>query len=285
MVSVILPVYNEKKTVTTCLSSIIQQKFKEFELIVINDGSTDGSEETIERWMRSLHEQAVKINIRLLSQNHQGPAKARNHGARYASGNVLVFIDADMTFDENFIVNLTFPILDGESKGTFTKEEYVSNWDNIWARCWNYNQGIDGNRRVLPTYPSESPVFRAILTSEFNKVQGFDDIGFTDDWSLSRKLMYKATLSKGAVCYHSNPESLLEVYTQARWIGKNEFISGSLIRRITSIIRFNVLVQFLRGIWIALKFKEFRFLIFQLVYYTGISISVLRSFLGENKNK
>lgn len=182
-----------------------------------------------------------------------------------------------MTFDKDFIQNLIDPIISEKSKGTFTREEYVSNWENAWARCWNYNEGIFTKSRIPESYPDTSPVFRAILKSEFRKAKGFDDIGYTDDWTLSRKLGYQATLSGGAICYHRNPETLKEIFTQARWIGKNEFISGSLIRRLYNLIRYSLPVQMLKALFIVFKTGEQKQILFQIIYSLGINISILNN--------
>ncbi len=284
MISVVIVFYNERSVLSDCLFSISEQSIsKRIELILVDDGSDDNSLEKAKEMMQKLGNRLK--NIIFISQTHQGPAKARNLGAKAASGEVLVFIDADMTFDGKFIENLVKPIYEGKLKGTFTKEEYVSNWDNVWARCWNYNQGIGDSRRIPSDYPDNSPVFRALKKSEFERAGGFDNIGFTDDWTLSRKLGYKAGIAENAVCYHKNPSTLNEVYIQARWIGKNEFISGNILRRIVSLLRFNFIIQSIRGIFIILIYRELRFLIFALVYYCGIYVSICRSFAGEAKYK
>ena len=281
MVSIIIPVYNEEKTISDCLFSLSQQSYKEMEIIVVDDGSTDKTYKVLSE----LPITNYQLPIRIFKQRHQGPGTARNLGARHAKGEILVFVDADMTFDKDFINNLINPIIKKKSKGTFTKDEYVSNWDNVWARCWNYNEGLTDNRRIPKDFPDVSPVFRAILKSEFIKIDGFDDIGFTDDWTLSRKLNYQATPSSNAICYHRNPDSLDDVFMQARWIGKNEFISGIFWKKIVNLIRLNPIIQTIFGVFIALRYRELSFLVFQFVYYAGINVSIVGSFFGEAKSK
>lgn len=273
MVSIIIPVFNEEKTIVNCLESLSKQSYSPFEVIVVDDGSTDNSKLKAQSSKPKFKTQ----NFQLYSQPHQGPGVARNYGAKYANGDILVFVDADMTFDKDFIKNLIDPIIKGKSKGTFTREEYVANWDNAWARCWNYNEGIFNKSRIPESYPDVSPVFRAILCSEFESVKGFDDIGYTDDWTLSRKLGFQATLSSGAICYHRNPDTLKEIYLQARWIGKNEFISGSLIRRFYNLMRYSLCVQILKALFIVLKTGELKHFLFQIVYSIGINISILNN--------
>lgn len=277
MISVIIPTYNEEKDIKDCLQSLLRQKKIDFEIIIIDDGSTDKTLSIINRYQKT-------NKIRLFTQKHQGPGAARNLGAKCANGEILVFIDSDMTFAENFLYDLTRPIEDGKTKGTFTKNEYVSNWNNVWAKCWNYNQGIREDRRIPKNYPDKAPVFRAILKKEFEKVNGFTLIGYTDDWSLSRKLGYQASVVDGAKCFHNNPGTLEEVYKQARWIGRNEFIAKNW-RKLFNLIRYFAPISLIIGIIKAILYQEPNFIQFKMVYDQAIFISIIESFFKTDLYK
>ncbi|MEK9147232.1 MAG: glycosyltransferase family 2 protein [Patescibacteria group bacterium] len=279
-ITVVIPVYNEQKTIINCLTSLGSQTYKPLEVIVIDDGSTDKTRGIIENLKLKIE------NLQLLRQKHLGPGPARNLGASKAKGKILVFVDADMTFDKNFIRDLTAPILAGQTIGTFSKNEMNANVDNIWSRCWQINRGWPIDRLIPPDYPDKAPIFRAILKREFDKVDGFDATGeYTDDWSLSRKLGIKSTKAPGAIYYHANPSTLWEVFKQARWIGKNEFISGDLPRRIKSLILYSLPISFLIGLYRSFLNFNFYFLIFKLCYDAAVWISVIKSFFGERKSK
>src|SRR3989344_3831504 len=142
-ISVILPVFNEAAVIQKCLTSLNLQTTPH-EIIVVDDGSTDKSRERVAETKTKLEIN----NLKLLTQSHQGPAAARNMGAKLAQGEILVFIDADMTFAPDFLEVLVQPINLGASVGTFTKDERVANWENVWARMWNYNEGIATPQRV-----------------------------------------------------------------------------------------------------------------------------------------
>lgn len=260
MISVIIPVYNEEKDILECLESLDSQRGVKFEVLIVDDGSTDKTKKIIKKF------KPTNYKINLINQNHKGAGMARNKGAIKAKGNILIFVDADMTFDSYFLKKLTTPIIKGHTKGTNSHEEFVSNWDNVWARCWNYNENRAGKKRNGGT--SEHKVFRAILKSEFNKVGGFSKGGYTDDWSLSQKLGYKPTNAKGAIFYHKNPSSLSEIFNHAKWVGKREYKLG-IIGAFVALVRSTFPISILVGVIKAVKHKELRFIIFKVVYDFG----------------
>lgn len=281
-VSVIIPTYNEEKTIGECLESLSRQTYIDIEIIVVDDGSTD----TTLRILQNLQFTIYKLQI--FKQKHKGAGTARNLGAKEAKGEILVFVDADMTFDSKFVEMLVKPIIDPTSpdsvgicgvRGTFSKEEYVANWDNVWARCWNINEGWMEKRRHPKRYPDKQKVFRAILKSEFERVGGFDPKrGYTDDWSLSEKLGYKAQAVDGAVFCHQNPDNLKEVFLQAKWAAKRPYKLGK-IGALFALLRSSLPESIWLGIFKALIKKEPLFVLFKIVSDFGTFIGVLESLL------
>lgn len=277
-VSVVIPAFNEERSIGDCLKSLQQQTFKNLELIVIDDGSIDRTQEIVQQFP-----------VKLLKQSHLGPGKARNLGAKVARGEILVFVDADMTFDKKFVEKLVSPIVEGKTIGTFSKEEMVANKANIWSQCWNFNKNLPIERMHPKNYPDTQRVFRAILKSEFERAGGFKPIGYIDDYTLSEALGVLATNAPGAIFYHENPGSLEEIFRQARWIGKSEYkrrkIKNELVMKIISMIRYNPLLSLVNGIIGSVKLSSLNYLIFKLVYDLAIEISLLGSFFGEQANK
>lgn len=277
-VSVIIPVYNEEKVISDCLKSLQDQTYKDLEVIVVDDGSTDKTRNIIK-----------KYPVKLFQQNHLGAGRARNLGAMHAKGEILVFVDADMVFDPNFIKNLIKPIIQDNLVGTFSKEEYVLNKENIWSKCWNINKGLPVDRMHPLNYPNQQPVFRAVLKKEFDRVGGFTAIGYVDDHTLADKLGILARIAPGAVFYHLNPGSLGEIYRQARWVGKSEFkrrkVKNEFLMKLVSLIRYSLPFTIFNGLVTAFKYKLPQYLIFKFVYNFGIETSLLKSFLGEQKYK
>jgi len=276
--SVVIPTYNEKIELEECIESLGAQTYPDFEIIVVDDGSTDGTSTILKNLKISLP------NFTYYDEKHGGAGMARNLGAKHAKGHILVFVDADMTFDKKFLEKLTDPINKKLVLGTFSKEEYVANWENIWAICWNINEGWEPKRRHPKNFPDREPVFRAILKSEFDKVGGFTPGGYDDDWSLSQKLGYQAENAPGAIFYHKNPSTLIEVFNQAQWIGKRRYKFG-LIGLFIALIRSTLPISILIGLYKSVKSKKLNFLIFKIVYDLGIFFGILNLLFFGNKTK
>lgn len=278
MISVIIPIYNEEKEIKKCLESLMKQSLTDFEIIVVDDGSSDNSVAIINSLI--IHYSSSITHhpspITLLHQKHLGPGAARNLGSKEAKGEILVFVDADMTFGKDFLKLLTKPILAGKSKGTFSKEEFVANWDNLWARCWNINEGWEERRRHPKNYSDKQKVFRAILKSEFDRVGGFTSGGYNDDWSLSTKLGYEADVAHGAVFYHQNPSSLREVFFHAKWVGKRPYKLG-FVGSLVALLRASLPISVIIGIWKAIFYKTPPFILFKILYDAGITAGIMES--------
>ena len=100
-VSIIMPVYNKEQYILNSLKSVINQSFKDWELIIINDGSTDGSLDII----NSLHDNRIRTYT---IENH-GVSYARNYGLAKAHGKYITFLDADDYIDKDFLQNIYDP--------------------------------------------------------------------------------------------------------------------------------------------------------------------------------
>ena len=104
--SVIIPLYNKEGYVKRCLNSVLSQIHQNFEIIIVNDGSTDNG--------GAIVEEIKNEKITLISQSNQGVSLARNKGVSLAKYNHVVFLDADDTWDNDFLSKLyklitTFP--------------------------------------------------------------------------------------------------------------------------------------------------------------------------------
>ena len=89
-VSVIVPCYNAKIWLDQCLESLVKQTLQEIEIICVNDGSTDGTGNKLDKWQTQ-----YPNKIKVIHQLNGGPSNARNSGMAIAQGKFLGFVDSD----------------------------------------------------------------------------------------------------------------------------------------------------------------------------------------------
>ena len=204
LVSVIVPAYNEEEVVEACIQSLKEQTYENIEVIFVDDGSTDRTLKIVREFE----------GVRIFQQNHGGPGNARNLGAKESRGEILSFVDADMTFDKDFIKNLIVPIVREGEIGAIDGVQIALNQENIWSRCWG--------RYFVERKSEYGWVYRAMLKSEFERMGGFDPkYGYADDRTFFIKYGARSKRVKNAICYHKNAESLPEVFKQSVWIGSS----------------------------------------------------------------
>ena len=100
IISVIIPAYNSEKYIGRCLDSVLTQTFRDFEVIVVNDGSKDDTGEIVKRYAEK------DKRIRYIEQKNMGVAKTRNKAVTLAKGDYIAFIDNDDYIDEDYLERL-----------------------------------------------------------------------------------------------------------------------------------------------------------------------------------
>lgn len=100
-ISVIVPVYNSEEYLDRCIESILGQTYKSFELIIVDDGSSDNSWKILEVYSKRDN------RIKIIHQENAGPGIARNRGIEEATGEYVVFVDSDDFIDKNYFSKLS----------------------------------------------------------------------------------------------------------------------------------------------------------------------------------
>jgi len=208
-VSVVIPAYNEERHIKKCIESLLTQNFNDIEIIVVDNGSRDHTAQLVEELAKE-HPGRVRL-IRL--DRNLGPGGGRNLGALHANGEILVFVDADMTFPQDYIGKMIEPIRRGEALMTTHLTEYVANTGNPWVKV----QG----QTVRGRWGRVEKVFRAVKKEFFIRHGGFDPrLHYHDDRTFFYKTGAKAVVVEDAYCYHNNPDTAKEIFRRNYWIGR-----------------------------------------------------------------
>ena len=99
LISVVIPTYNNDDTIILTLESISQQNFKNYEVIIINDGSIDNSKEKIDEYIKD------KMNFKQIYKTNTGVSDSRNYGIENAKGKYITFLDADDYIEKDYFLN------------------------------------------------------------------------------------------------------------------------------------------------------------------------------------
>ena len=210
LVSVVIPTYNEEKDIEECIRTLLMQSYKNIEIIIVDDGSTDKTKEIVGKFKK----------VKLIQGEHKGPGFSRNLGAKHAKGKILIFVDADMYFDKDYVKNLTKPVIDGKTMGTEERYQKASNTSSIWSRCWG--SYVTENRFGKS---KKGIVFRSILREKFFEMGCFDpQYGYADDLTFLIKHKERPDIAENAICYHKNPSSPKEIFKQSKWIGSSLYV-------------------------------------------------------------
>lgn len=121
MISIIVPVYNVEKYIVKCLESIVNQDYKNFELLIVNDGAKDDSIKLADDYLKD-----KDINYQIINKENGGLASARNAGIRKAKGDAIAFVDSDDCLSKDFLGNLYNALKNNDfsfCNFTFVKEQ------------------------------------------------------------------------------------------------------------------------------------------------------------------
>jgi glycosyltransferase involved in cell wall biosynthesis len=203
-VSVIVPTYNSQATIKSCLDSLSNQKFEgEYEIIVVDDASTDATASAVSDYP-----------VELLKQDHMGPAAARNLGAKNAGGEILLFTDADCTPEVDWIEKMCTPFEDEQVVGV--QGAYKTRQKELVARFVQYEieerYEIMSKEAQIDFIGSYSAAYRKNV---FLGVGGFDTdfpIASGEDTDLSYRLSstgHKMVFAPDAIVYHEHPTGIV----------------------------------------------------------------------------
>lgn len=157
MLSIIVPIYNVEEFLDQFFQSLISQPKDNFEIICINDGSTDSSFEILKEYSQKFE------NFFIVNQLNSGVSKSRNSGLKKAKGDYVVFLDSDDFLERNYIEKINELILNSKNSDLII---YGSN--NVYS-----NEVVKNNKSIGKKYYSSNKQFETKFNFIFSKINLF----------------------------------------------------------------------------------------------------------------
>ena len=208
-ISVIIPVYNVEDYISETLDSLMNQTIKDFEIIIINDGSTDKSLEIIEGYMNK-HK-----NIVLINQENGGPSKARNRGIEEANGEFIVFMDSDDLMPEDSL-EVRYNLAKKNEADIVVCGTYKYDGKEKWPMKKHFlKEGIKDIKKDYDLLWTLGPCNKIFKSSLIKEIRFPEDIRYSEDQVFVMTAYIKALriYATKYVCYYyrmrNNPKESL----------------------------------------------------------------------------
>jgi len=220
-VSIIVPAYNEEMVIAKSIESLINQSYKNLEIIVVDDGSTDRTYEVAKFFEK--HSKGKKVKV--LRKTNGGKANAINFGIKHSSGELIMVVDADSKLEKDAVTLMERYFID-QNIAAVAGSVYVSNQTNTLTKlqALEYIEGLNMVRngqallKLVNIIPGPIGMFRKDALYE---VGLYDNDTFAEDCDVTLKLIargYKIDFESDAVAYTEAPEHLLDLIKQRyRW--------------------------------------------------------------------
>lgn len=201
LVSAIITTKNEEAHIENCLKSIAAQSYKNIEIIVVDNNSTDRTKKIAEKFTKNIF--------------NAGPERSaqRNFGAKKAKGEYLIFIDADMILTKNVISDCIGKLSDKEVGAVVVPERSIGK--GYWAK-------VKAFERSLYEGDSSIEAARFFKTSIFLEVGGYNrNITGPEDWDLPQRVKrkYKVARAKNFILHDEGNVSLLTLMRKKYYYG------------------------------------------------------------------
>lgn len=229
--SVVIPIYNVEKYLRTCIDSILSQTFTDFEIILVDDGSKDGSGKICDEFA------AKDKRIKVIHKENAGQAAARNDGIQVASGNYITFIDSDDYYSDNNCLQIIYDVISNK-KTDIVIYKYIKKFEKNGRFCecdfsYDFAKDIEDFDEFMLKSVSQNAyngmawnkVIKRDKVQKFNERLSCEDM----DWFLSTTLDIKTVtaIDKSFVVYRQREGSVTNtirlknlldfIYTIEKW--------------------------------------------------------------------
>lgn len=216
-ISVIVPVYNVYDYLDKCLASLVNQTDNDFEVIIVNDGSTDNSQEIIDKYV------SENANMKAFIKENGGLSSARNFGISKASGDYVLFLDSDDYYEPD-----TIEILKKEANSDYdiiVFKMFIDDKDGIKKSKdemagFIYDESISPAKRLLLYNPSAcDKMFKRSLFDNISFIDGryYEDLGtipllavYTDKIKFTEYYLYHYLKRENSIMNRTNYNSKIE---------------------------------------------------------------------------
>lgn len=209
--SIIVPAYNTEKYIDKCLNSIFSNTYKNFEVIIVNDGSTDKTENIINKYIKKYD------NIIYIKQKNMGLSMARNNGIKKATGDYLLFIDSDDYVEENLLENIN---------------KNIGDLDVL-----RYQLNIVYSNKIVPCNEKEFDVTNGI--DAFEKIIMYKIIEMSALYVVNRKYYVDNNFEFEKNVYHEDYGLLPLVIASAKKVKSINYLGYNYVQRDGSIMSSN----------------------------------------------
>jgi poly-beta-1,6 N-acetyl-D-glucosamine synthase len=219
LVSIIVPAYNEEITGVKTVENLLRSNYNKFEIIFIDDGSTDKTYELIKARFDG------NDKVKIFTKPNSGKAASLNYGISHANGEIMVCIDADTILDTNAVARLVIPFMDvnvgavGGNVKVGNKKNLLTRWQSIeYTTSQNFDRLAYDYINTITVVPGAIGAFRG---SALKEIGGFDVDTLAEDCDLTLRMLragYRVRACNDAFAYTEVPETLKMFMKQRfRW--------------------------------------------------------------------
>lgn len=192
LVSVIVPIYNVDKYLEECLNSIVNQSYKNLEIILVDDGSTDRCPMICDEFQKK------DSRVKVIHKENGGVAEARNIGLKNVKGDYISFIDPDDYVEKCFIRELVDALEKNNAEMSICSAKKVDDLENILQHLNVKNKKLISGKEAIAEF-EKYPVTNTVLWNKLYKKELFSNIVFPkgkihEDEAVIYKVLYKANV-------------------------------------------------------------------------------------------
>ena len=205
-ISVVIPLYNKERAIINTLQSVLAQTYTDYEIIIVDDGSTDNSLNVVRKRISELENE----RIRVIHKENGGVSSARNCGIKEAKGDYIALLDGDDLWEPTFLEEQVKLIHDFPDAGMWgVNTAFIK-----YGKCWKWQQGMgDGFRGYVENYFGTSHNDLFCSSSVVIRKEGFEKVGYFDERISSSEdldMWYRIILKYPVVFY----DNVLVYYNQ-----------------------------------------------------------------------